>query len=190
MAILYIDSASFNDVVITGSLNVLNTLTVNTIVAQTSSILYISSSTLNIGTDRITVNTNTPSVRYGGLSVIDSGSSPQRSGSILFDSQNNQWIFIHQNSGGSVTSSVFIQGPQTFDNIGNETTLTVNKIPKATGGDLGEHIGDSNITDTGTLVTIQSNTIITGSVNISGSLLVNNLSAENSIVEAQFWFLI
>ena len=108
--------------------------------------------------------------------VIDSGSSPQTSGSLLFDSQNNQWIFVHQNTPGSaVTSSVLIMGPQTYDNIGNETTITANRLTKGTGGDLGEHIGDSNITDTGTLVSINSNTEITGSLTISGSLRVGGM---------------
>jgi len=123
MAIFYADTGSFNQ------------LTVINLTASTSSILYISSSTLNVGTNIITVNANNPSVRYGGLAVIDSGSSPQTSGSILFDSTNNRWIFAHQNTAGAVTSSVFIQGPQTFNNVGSETTLTANRVPKATGGD-------------------------------------------------------
>jgi len=169
--------------VITGSLTITNDL----IVLGSSSITYISQSTLNIGTNLITVNANSPSVRFGGLAVIDSGSSPQKSGSILFDSENNQWIFVHQSIGGAVTSSVFIQGPQTFNNVGGETTLTTNKIPKAVGGDLGEHIGDSNITDTGTVVSINSNTEITGSLiqGLPGNTATGEYShAEGSITKA------
>jgi len=189
---------------ITGSL----TVTQNLIVLGSSSITYISQSTLNISTNLITVNANNPSVRFGGLAVIDSGSSPQRSGSILFDSQNNQWIFVHQNTGGAITSSVFIQGPQTFNNVGNETTLTANRVPKAIGEDLGEHIGDSNITDNGTFVSINSNTQITGSLTVTGGITGSVLSSsyaltssyalsggsggsgDTTAVEAQFWFLI
>jgi len=159
---------------ISGSLTINQNLTV----LGSASITNISQSTLNIGTNLITVNTNTPGIRFGGLAVIDSGSSPQRSGSILFDSTNDQWIFVHQSTGGAVTSSVFIQGPQTFNNIGNETTLTTNKIPKATGGDLGEHIGDSSITDDGTIVSINSNTQITGSLNVSAGI-TGSISASN-----------
>jgi hypothetical protein len=155
-----------NNQTISGSLIITQDLTV----LGSSSITYISQSTLNISTNLITVNTNTPGIRFGGLAVIDSGSSPQRSGSILFDSQNNQWIFVHQNVGDNITSSVFIQGPQTFNNVGNETTLTINKVPKATGGDLGEHIGDSNITDTGTVIHLGSATQVTGSLNVSGGI--------------------
>lgn len=164
MAIFYLDSGSFGNV------------TVTNITATTSSILYVTSSELNVSTNRITVNTGTPEVRFGGLAVIDSGSSPQRSGSILFDSTNNQWIFVHQNTGGAITSSVFIQGPQTFNNVGSETTLTANRVPKATGGDLGEHIGDSNITDDGTTIQLGSAAQVTGSLIVSSSMTIASSS--------------
>jgi hypothetical protein len=167
---------------INGSLIINQNLTV----LGSSSIAYITSSQLNIGTNIITVNANAPAVRFGGLSVIDSGSSPQRSGSILFDSINNQWIFVHQNSGGSVTSSVFVQTPQTFNNIGNETTLTTNRVPKAYGGDLGEHIGDSNITDDGTKVSINSNVDITGSLRFSNGSLIGTASWSTNTLTASF----
>jgi hypothetical protein len=131
--------------------------------------VFITSSQLNIADNIISVNTIQPGVRFGGLTVIDSGSTPQVSGSLLFDSQNNQWIFVHQSTAGAaVTSSVVIVGPQTFNNIGNETGLTTNRIPKAAGVDLGEHITDSNITDTGVLVSINSATQITGSLTLGG----------------------
>ena len=165
------------DTIITGSLTVTNNFTV----LGSSSIQYITSSQLNIGDNIISVNTINPAVRFGGISVIDSGSSPQQSGSLLFDSQNNQWIFVHQSAASAaVTSSVLIMGPQTFNDIGNETTLTANRLAKATSGDLGEHIGNSNITDTGTVVSINSNTEITGSTKIT------NGSAE-LIVDSATW---
>jgi hypothetical protein len=152
------------DTIITGSLTVTNNFTV----LGSSSIQYITSSQLNIGDNIISVNTINPSIRFGGIAVIDSGSSPQQSGSLLFDSQNNQWIFVHQSAASAaVTSSVLIMGPQTFNDIGNETTLTANRLAKATSGDLGEHISNSNITDTGTVVSINSNTEITGSTKIT-----------------------
>jgi hypothetical protein len=97
--------------------------------------------------------------------VIDSGSNPQTSGSILFDSQENQWIFVHQNA-GVVTSSLLLMGAETYNNVGNETHPTTNRILKSVND---EHLGDSNISDTGTTVSINSNTQITGSFNINGS---------------------
>ena len=153
------------DVAISGSL----TITQNLTVFGSSSIVYITSSQLNIGTNIITVNTNTPAVRFGGLAVIDSGSSPRVSGSILLDSQKNQFIFVHQ--GTTATSSVFLLGPETFNDLGNETYLTKDYLPKGSGI---EHLYDSNIKDTGTVVSITSNTQITGSLivtsGITGSL--------------------
>ena len=150
---------------ISGSLTITNDL----IVFGSSSINYITSSQLNIGTNLITVNTNSPSVRFGGIAAIDSGSVPQRSGSLLFDSLNDQWIFVH-NTLGTITSSALIMGPETYNNVGNETTPTTNKLIKSVNA---EHIGDSNITDNGIVVSINSNTQITGSLtatSFTGSL--------------------
>jgi len=127
------------------------TITQNLTVLGSSSISYVSQSTLNIGTNLITVNVQNPAVRFGGFAVNDSGSSPQRSGSLLFDSVNDQWIFIHQNVAGGVTSSILVMGPPTFNNIGNETLLTQNRLLKGAGL---EHITDSQITDDGTNVGI------------------------------------
>ena len=146
--------------VITGSLTITNDLTV----LGSSSIQYITSSQLNISNNLITVNTLPPSVRFGGFAVIDSGSSPQTSGSLLFDSEKDQWIFVHQNQ-GIITSSVLLMGPETYDNLGNEAYLGQNKLIKSTGI---EHLADSNITDTGTKVSINSNTEVTGSLTSTG----------------------
>jgi hypothetical protein len=157
---------------ITGSLYVSQDL----IVAGSSSIQHISSSIVNISDNIITVNALNPSVRFGGLAVIDSGSSPQVSGSILFDSINNQWLFVHQNQ-ASVTSSVLLMGPETYDNLGNESYITQNRLVKSTGI---EHLSDSNITDTGTLVSINSNTEITGTLNVTGNIINPNITAIQS----------
>jgi hypothetical protein len=144
---------------ITGSLFI----TQNLVVAGSSSIQYISSSVLDIADNIITVNAFNPGVRFGGLAVIDSGSSPQVSGSLLFDSIKDQWIFIHETP-GTVTSSVLLMGPETYNDLGNETYLSANRLPKGTGI---EHLRDSNITDTGTVVSINSNTQVTGSFTVT-----------------------
>jgi chromosome segregation ATPase len=154
---------------ITGSLFVSQ----NLIIGGSSSINFVSQSTLNIGTNLITVNAQNPSTRFGGLAVIDSGSSPQVSGSMLFDSVNNQWIFIHQNQ-SSITSSIILMGPQTFNNVGNEASPTVNRIIKSLND---EHLGDSNITDTGTKVSINSNTEITGTLVVTQNISSPNITA-------------
>ena len=154
---------------ITGSLFVSE----NLIIAGSSSIQHISSSVVNIADNIITVNAQNPGIRFGGLAVIDSGSSPQVSGSILFDSVKNEWLFVHQNQ-GTITSSVVLMGPETFNNLGGETYLTQNRIPKGTGI---EHLNDSNITDTGTKVSINSNTEVTGTLRVTGNITNPNITA-------------
>jgi hypothetical protein len=151
--------------VVTGSLFISE----NLIVAGSSSIQHISSSVVNIADNIVTVNALNPSVRFGGLAVIDSGSNPQVSGSMLFDSVNNQWLFVHQNQ-GTVTSSVLLMGPETYNDLGNESYITANRLVKSTGI---EHLTNSNISDTGTKVSINSNTEITGTFVATGTALVS-----------------
>jgi len=154
---------------ITGSLYISE----NLIVAGSSSIQHISSSIVNIADNIITVNAQNPALRFGGLAVIDSGSSPQVSGSLLFDATENEWIFVHQNQ-SSVTSALLIMGPETFDDLGNEIHLTNNRLVKST---IDEHVGDSNITDTGTKVSINSNTEVTGTFISTGNVSSPNITA-------------
>ena len=156
---------------ITGSLFISE----NLIVGGSSSINFISQSTLNIGTNLITVNAQNPGTRFGGLAVIDSGSSPTISGSMLFDSIKDEWIFIHQNQ-GIVTSSVVLMGPQTYNDVGAELYPTTNRIVKSINS---EHLGDSNISDNGTTVTILSNAVVNGTFSATGTTLVSGSSQIN-----------
>ena len=158
---------------ITGSLYITQDL----VVLGSSSIQTISSSTLVIGTNQITLNTLNPSSRFAGLSIIDSGSSPLVSASFLFDSIDDEWVFVHK-GGEVVTSSTMISGPETYDNLGNETHLTDNKLTKATNG---FHIVDSNISDDGSNVGINSNTQITGSLRVSNGI-TGSIAATNGVV--------
>lgn len=165
--------------VITGSLTITNNLTV----IGSASIQYISESVLNIGTNLITVNTATPAVRFGGLAIIDSGSSPAVSASFLYDSLQDEFIFVHKGTAaGAITSSHFVLGPETYNNLGNETYLTANRIPKGVGN---EHLNDSNISDNGSVVSINSNSEITGSLivtaGITGSLFGTSSWATNAV---------
>jgi len=149
-----------SDVVITGSLTITNDLTV----IGSASITFISQSTLNIGTNIVNVSTFSPSVRFGGLTVADSGSSPATSGSFLYDSQQDEFIFVHKGASATVTSSVFLLGPETYNSVGSETYLTQNRIPKGVGN---EHLNDSSISDNGSVVSINSSTEVTGSLNVT-----------------------
>ena len=99
-------------------------------------------------------------MRFAGLTVIDSGSIGG-SGSFLYDSVEDEFIFVHRGNGTNVTSSHFIMGPETFDNLGNETYLTCNILTKGTGK---EHLVDSCIFDNGTTTCIKNNLVGTGTI--------------------------
>jgi hypothetical protein len=125
----------------------------NVTVFGTQSVAYISSSQLNIGTNIITVNTDTPSVRFGGLAVYDSGSTGL-TGSILWDSQANHWVYSNP-SGSSYSGGMFISGPRTAA-LGSETGTTSCMLLAGQGGD---HLTSSMIYHSST-VTCIPNTLI------------------------------
>jgi hypothetical protein len=153
---------------ISGSLRIKKDL----IVEGSSSIENISSSNLVIGTAYVSLNTSTPTSRYAGLLISDSG-SVGGSGSFLYDAVQDEFIFVHRGNGTNVTSSHFVLGPETYDSLGNETYLTNDRLPKGTGK---EHLVDSNITDTGTLITLGSNTVVNGTLVATGTTLVSGSS--------------
>ena len=112
----------------------------NLTVFGTQSVSFITSSQLNIGTNLITVNTDTPSVRFGGLAVQDSGSTGL-TGSILWDSQDNQWIYTNP-SGSEYDSAMFLVGPRNSGTLGNEVGITTNALAKGNGA---HHMTSSGI---------------------------------------------
>ena len=137
-----------------GSVYIANDL----IVQGSSSIQYISASSVSIGTNIVQLNTANPSIRFAGLTIIDSG-SVGGSGSFLYDSVHDEFVFVHRGNGTNITSSHFVLGPETYDSLGNETYLTCNVLTKGTGK---EHLVDSNIFDNGTTICLTGNTIGTG----------------------------
>ena len=145
-----------------GSVYIANDL----VVQGSSSIQYITGSSVNIGTNIVQLNTANPSVRYAGLSIIDSGSIGG-SGSFLYDSVQDEFIFVHRGDGTNVTSSHFVLGPETYNDLGNETYLINNRLPKGTGK---EHLVDSNIFDNGTTICLTGNTIGTGTACFGSSI--------------------
>jgi hypothetical protein len=157
-----------------GSVYIANDL----IVQGSSSIQYISASSVSIGTNIVNLNTANPSVRFAGLTIIDSGSIGG-SGSFLYDSVQDEFIFVHRGNGTNVTSSHFVLGPETIDNLGNETYLTNNRLPKGTGK---EHLVDSQISDDGSTVSIGGGLTVTG--NITGPISATNgvVSGSSQIV--------
>ena len=133
----------------------------------TASVNYVTSSTF-IGLEFIDLNTDLPALRYAGINVGDSGSAAGVSSSFWYDSENNDWIFVHSPAGSSqVTSSMTIFGPVAYNNIGNEVGITGNYLAKGQlldGEEHDHHITSSQIYDDGTTVAIAGNLQVTGSL--------------------------
>ena len=127
----------------------------NVTVYGTQSVQYITSSQVNIGANIITVNTDTPSIRFGGLAVYDSGSTGL-TGSMLWDSQNNHWVYANP-SGSTYSGGMFISGPRSSA-LGSEQGTTFNALMKGQGGD---HITSSGVFESGSNVGIGTSTPVT-----------------------------
>ena len=142
------------DTYISGSLNVVGDLTI----FGSSSIVYISSSTVIINDNIIQLNAYFPFERYAGIEVFDSGSN-QRSASLLWDGHNDNWITVDQNN----SSSNVIVGPTASFGT-NPGSLTANNIPKAydaTG------ITTSSLSDDGTTLLYTGTRISASSITAS-----------------------
>jgi len=138
----------------------------------------IESHTVNIGDNIIQVNAYSPFQRYAGLSAYDSGSVGD-SGSLLWDSTNDYWLF--QNANGTSSKIVGVSG----GTFGSEASLTSGTFPIATTGNT---IGDSLLTYSGTTLSLNGKfsvdsgsgeTKIQGNLNISysGSTMSSGLTS-------------
>ena len=145
---------TFNDIVVNG----------------TGSFAYFVSteSELNvIGQSFIVLNNDTPTQRYAGLAVYDSGSTGVTA-SLEFDGQTNDWFYEYSDDDGVTTDhGAVLFGPE-YSTKGSPTYPTNNTIQKGNGG---HHLLDSNITDDGSTITLGSNTYVNGALSVSGSLL-------------------
>ena len=167
-------SSSLRDTTITGSLLV----TENFTVLGTASFTRITGSNLVVGTNLITLNTDAPAIRFGGITVIDSGSFGVNStGSLFWDSERNHWIY--SNPSGSVYDGAgFMSGPRNTAGLGNETYPDHYAVLRGQGGD---HLEDSNIYSSGSNVTINKGG--TGSldgVDILGSVVITGSTLQSS----------
>ena len=134
--------------VFSGSLYVQNDL----IVQGSSSLQNITASAVSIGTNIVNLNTANPAVRYGGISVQDSGSASGVTGSLLWDSTCNRWVYANP-SGVGYSGGIIMSGPRAAT-LGSEVTLTCNYIAKSGGGD---HLYDSCIWEMSGSVGINTN---------------------------------
>jgi predicted acyltransferase (DUF342 family) len=140
----------------------------------------IQSLTVEIGDNIILVNAYSPFQRYAGLTAYDSGSAGT-SGSLLYDSLNDYWVF--QNSNALTSKIVGVSGTT----MGSEASLTANRIPVALNANT---IKDSLLGDDNTTLTYNTNkftvqssdgaTLIAGNVTLSsggGADATNKTSA-------------
>ena len=149
----------------------------NLTVYGTASVQYITSSQINVGANIIYLNTQTPAVRYGGMAVADSGSNAGVTGSMLWDSVNNGWIYTRE-SGSNYSSGALISGPKSSVQ-GSEQSTIANYIMKGQGGD---HITGSQIYDDGTTVQIPGNLQVTGSLSGSSAVFSSTVNATNGLL--------
>ena len=163
--------------IISGSLYVTNDM----IVYGSSSFLNVTASAVSIGTNVVVLNTANPGVRFGGISVIDSGSS-HATGSLFWDSQKNGWIYQKQ-SGSSYHSAMLINGPRNSGSLGDEQGLTAGYVPVSQGDD---HIMDSIISASATTVTVLGNFETTGNISASTISGIGNVSSFSSSIATQF----
>ena len=144
------------DLFVSGNLQVLG--------SQTNT--NIESHTVNIGDNIIQVNAYSPFQRYAGLSAYDSGSAGN-SGSLLWDSTNDYWLF--QNANGTSSKMVGVSG----GTFGSEASLTSGTFPIATSGNT---IGDSLLTYSGTTLSLNGKFSVdsgSGETRIQGNLNIS-----------------
>lgn len=150
------------DVNISGSLTITGLLT-----AVSTSVQYVTASQVLIADNKIILNTD-DSVRFGGMSIIDSGSTAA-SASIYWDSLNHH--FIYENiSGAPYNSAIIIAGPKNTGALGDEPELTINRIPVATGGDHIDSRPNSSsirVDFPSRLTHVEAGLVVTGSISSS-----------------------
>ena len=164
----------FGTQVITGSVFISQ----NLIVQGSSSLQNITASAVSIGTNRILLNTDTPAVRYAGISVFDSGST-NVTASLFYDGLTNNWKFEHEDTGTN-DASILLFGPL-GSGIDNAPTLSANFLTKVEDNGHGHHLTTSSVSDTGTKVTINNPLDVNGDTIVTGSITVKDVASEFKI---------
>jgi hypothetical protein len=177
----FAESIADNLNITASNLYVANNIIATSISATSASFEYVQSitgSAVIIGQEYIILNTQTPSARFAGLQIYDSGSFS--TASVVWDSERNHLVYQNA-SGSSYTGGGFMSGPRNTGSLGDEQYPSFNRILRGQGGD---HLYNSNISDDDTTIKLGINTQITGSLNVSngitGSLLGTASFADNS----------
>lgn len=156
----------------------------NIAVNGTGSFAYIQQITGSakiIGDAFIVLNNNTPTERYAGIIVQDSGSgAPNTTASFFFDGSTNDWNYEYSTDGGAtVDLGVAMFGPE-YNTKGSPVYPTANTLVKGNG----HHLEDSSISDNGSIVSITNPVNVTGAVTasagFSGNLVGNAATATSA----------
>jgi hypothetical protein len=116
----------------------------NLIVSNTASIAYLNATTTNtvrVGDNKILLNIDTPTVRFGGMQVVDSGSLNETA-SLLWDGQEHDYVYDYGVVGGDHIAGVFLAGPEIASK-----TQTVGRYPNSNEVQMGtgtHHLTGSN----------------------------------------------
>jgi hypothetical protein len=152
---------------LSGNLSVGGDLVVNG-TASFAVIESITGSAKIIGDAYIILNNNTPTERYAGIVVQDSGST-NNTASLEFDGQTNDWFYEYTDDGGATAEFGAVMFGPGYNTKGSHVYPSNNTILKGTGD---HHIVDSNITDDGTSVTV-STSLTASAFKGDGSALTN-----------------
>jgi len=146
---------------ITGSLDVSGAITASNASFTSASIGYlqtITGSATIIGSQYVVLNADSPTARFAGIKVYDSGSG--LTGSFEWDSVDDNWVQVE--TGGS--SAGMLTGAS--GSKGSEAYPSVNTLLKGTGNHT---VVDSSITDDGSVVSVSNPTRINGNTQVTGS---------------------
>jgi len=122
----------------------------------------------------VVVNT-TEALRFGGISVNDSGSALPTSGSLYWDSFTNHWLYENA-SGSSYNSAILIAGPKNTGSLGDEQVLISNRFTVATGDDhIDNRSSVSKLRMDSDVVHVENGMYVTGSITATGNAIINNV---------------
>jgi len=148
---------------------------ITAVTASFGHINYVTGSATIIGDAFVVLNADTPTLPFAGIKVYDSGSAA--TASFEWNGDSDSWIVVEE---GGLSANI-ITAP--IGTKGSEALLTTNTVPKS---GTENQLADSNITDSGTTITLGSNTDVTGILTatqfsgmISGSSQVSYLGITN-----------
>lgn len=175
------------DLVSTANINISSITASNAsfVSASITNLTTITGSIVQVGDAFVLLNTATPTSRYAGLKVEDSGSTPSNfTASFFFDSQTNDWNYEY--SGSDPTNfGVAMFGPE-YSTKGSPVYPTNNRLLKGNGG---HHVQDSSITDDGSIVSFSAELDVTGGVTASAGFLgdlTGNASTATTATSSSF----